>query len=169
MITTQRLLLIPLDYTQELNYLSDNGELESKLGLVFIPGKLPLELKKVIKAYILPLFIQEPANYLFFTNWIVIQKSSQFIVADLAFKGKPDCRGVSEIGYGTYEHYRNMGFMTEAIQGLINWAFAQGKLKVVTAETDKNNLASRRVLEKNGFEITERVDDQIYWEKIERL
>ena len=168
MITTSRLLLIPLDYIQEQNYLSDNGELERKLGLVFIPGKLPPELKKVIKGYILPLFIEEPSNYLFFTNWIVIQKSSQYIVADLAFKGKPDYRGVSEIGYGTYEHYRNMGFMTEAIEGLVNWAFAQGKLKVVTAETDKKNLASRRVLEKNGFEITGSFAGQLYWERIER-
>ena len=168
MITTPRLILIPLDYIQEQNYLSDNGELESKLGLEFIPGKLPPELKKVIKSFILPLFIEEPENYLFFTNWIVIQKSSQYIVADLAFKGKPDYRGVSEIGYGTYELYRNMGFMTEAIEGLVNWAFEQGKLKVVTAETDKKNLASRRVLEKNGFEITDSIADQLYWEKTER-
>lgn len=167
MISTSRLNLIPLSHAQEQDYLHDDGRLEKGLGLNFVPGKLPPELKHTIRGFILPLFIEQPANYLFFTNWIAVEKCSLFIVADLAFKGQPDYRGISEIGYGTYALYRNRGFMTEAVYALTNWAFNERVLKTITAETDINNLASIRVLEKNGFMITQTTAGQVFWRKQE--
>ncbi len=42
--------------------------------------------------------------------------------------------------------------MTEAVAGIVDWAANQG-IKRVDAIVSWNNLASQRVLEKNGFEI----------------
>lgn len=37
--------------------------------------------------------------------------------------------------------------MTEAVQGMIRWAFAQQDVDFVEAETDPDNRASQRILE----------------------
>ena len=41
--------------------------------------------------------------------------------------------------------------MTEILSGLIKWAKAQQLVKAILASTDKVNIASSRVLEKNNF------------------
>ena len=43
------------------------------------------------------------------------------------------------------------GFMTEALSGIIEWAKTQLEIKSIVASTDKTNIASFRVLEKNIF------------------
>lgn len=163
MITTRRLTLIPLNMGQESDYFDDDGKLELGLGLIYVPRKLPPELKAVIQRFIIPLFIEQPENYLFFTSWIAVECHSSLIVADLAFKGTPDYKGATEVGYGTYSVYRNKGYMTEALQGLSHWAFSRTELAEITAETDKTNIASKRVLEKNGFKLAGGTADQLYW------
>ena len=56
-----------------------------------------------------------------------------------------------EIGYGILPSYEGNGYMTEAAQGMIRWAFAQQDVDFVEAETDPDNRASQRILEKCGF------------------
>ena len=41
--------------------------------------------------------------------------------------------------------------MTEAVQAMIRWAFAQQDVDFVEAEADPDNRASQRILEKCGF------------------
>jgi RimJ/RimL family protein N-acetyltransferase len=85
------------------------------------------------------------------------------MVGDLCFRGNPDERGSIEIGYGTYEDFRGKGYMTEAVGGLITWAKMQSAVKSVTAETDKTNLASMVILQKNGFVKSGESDDFFHW------
>lgn len=56
-----------------------------------------------------------------------------------------------EMGYGILPSYEGNGYMTEAVQGMIRWAFAQQDVDFVEAETDPDNRASQRILEKCGF------------------
>ena len=56
-----------------------------------------------------------------------------------------------EIGYGILLSYEGNGYMTEAVQGMIRWAFAQQDVDFVEAEADPDNRASQRILEKCGF------------------
>ncbi len=44
------------------------------------------------------------------TFWIVVEKSSSVIVAELGFKGKPDKQGNIEIGYGSMPSHRGQGY-----------------------------------------------------------
>jgi RimJ/RimL family protein N-acetyltransferase len=48
------------------------------------------------------------------------------------------------------QEYQNNGYCSEAVAGLVEWAFSQG-VEGVTAETLPELGASIRVLEKNGF------------------
>ncbi len=162
MIRTSRLMLLPLTYAQEMLYLEDNGLLEKDLGLHFTVPKLPAELKQVISRFILPLFLQQPENAFFFTSWIAVDLDLRTIVADLAFKGKPE-GGSVEVGYGTYEGYKRKGYMTEALNGLVGWACQQPEILEVTAETARFNTSSIRVLQKSGFELINNTPEYFYW------
>jgi RimJ/RimL family protein N-acetyltransferase len=56
------------------------------------------------------------------------------------------------IGYILARAYWGKGFMTEATQAMIEWAFQQPTIYRVYATTDMENVASRRVLEKVGMQ-----------------
>ena len=71
-------------------------------------------------------------------------------IGDLSFKGLgPD--GAVEIGYGISEVYQGNGFAAEAVDAAVKWALRQPGIRCVEAETDPDNRASQRVLEKCGF------------------
>nr|WP_295939957.1 GNAT family N-acetyltransferase [uncultured Alistipes sp.] len=56
-----------------------------------------------------------------------------------------------EIGYGLEKQYENRGYMTEAVRALCSWVQQQPGILHITAETDADNPASQRILEKAGF------------------
>ena len=85
------------------------------------------------------------------------------MVGDLCFVGEPNEEGKVEIGYGTYENFWGMGFMTEAVGGMIDWAKKQLNVKSILASTDKNNPASFAVLQKNKFEKSGENDQLFHW------
>lgn len=81
--------------------------------------------------------------------WMIETKDGKH-VGDLSFKGlQPD--GSAEIGYGIDTAHRNRGCATEAVKAAALWALRQPGCARVEAETEPDNRASRRVLEKCGF------------------
>lgn len=62
--------------------------------------------------------------------------------------------GEPELGYWIGEPYWNAGFATEAVRAVIDYAFAQAGLEAVTSRCRVVNGASRRVIEKCGFQWT---------------
>lgn len=75
----------------------------------------------------------------------------ELVVGMLSFKSPPDAAGVVEIGYGIAASYRRRGFVTEAVDLLVQEGFTQPETKTILAYTDLANVASCRVLEKNQF------------------
>lgn len=73
------------------------------------------------------------------------------------FHGPPDENGEIEIGYAMLPSFREQGMATEAVSGLVNWAFEHAEVQSVRARTYPHLYASCRVLEKTGFEELERV------------
>jgi RimJ/RimL family protein N-acetyltransferase len=69
------------------------------------------------------------------------------------FKGKPSGEGMVEIGYSVMPDYQGLGFASEAVAGLIGWAFSHPEVLLVIAETLPALGASIRVLENNGFHL----------------
>ena len=57
----------------------------------------------------------------------------------------------AEIGYELLPQYQGMGLMQEALNAIINYSFTDVGLNVLTAWTHKENAASSRLLERNGF------------------
>lgn len=88
---------------------------------------------------------------LWYTPWKLSLKKSGETAGYLSFKG-PQEKGAVEIGYGMLPEYEGQGYMTEAVGAAVDWAFSQEDVYTVYAETDADNAASARVLEKQSFE-----------------
>jgi RimJ/RimL family protein N-acetyltransferase len=69
--------------------------------------------------------------------------------------------GVLQIGYGVAPNAAGRGHATAAIAEMLIWAKADARVSGVYAETHIANVASQRVLARNGFfQIGQRLDDQ---------
>jgi RimJ/RimL family protein N-acetyltransferase len=73
------------------------------------------------------------------------------LIGDGGFKGPPGEVGTVEIGYSLLQPYRSRGYTTEAVKALVSWAFQHPQVTWVVAEAQLGNIASIRVLQKDGF------------------
>ena len=137
MISTARLIIKPLTLSQLKKYILADGSLEEELQSIYIPREISPELRDALEHTILPNMIEND-NYLYYTLWTIIAKDSNHIIGDLCFIGEPNQEGEIEIGYGTYELFREKGYMKEAIGGMIEWAAKQDQVKSIIAHTLKS-------------------------------
>ena len=93
--------------------------------------------------------LEHPDQWEWYAIWMIELKDGTHI-GELCFKGL-SADGIAEIGYGISEEYQNNGYATEAVKAILEWAFSHLEVNVVEAETDPENIASKRVLEKCGF------------------
>lgn len=69
---------------------------------------------------------------------------------------------IFEIGYFIARPYWNKGIATKAVKDMCGFGFKKLKLKRIWANTQSNNPASSRVLEKAGFKFEGRKRKSIY-------
>ena len=93
--------------------------------------------------------LEHPDQWEWYAIWMIELKDGAHI-GELCFKGL-SADGVAEIGYGISEEYQNNGYATEAVMAVLEWAFSHPEVAAIEAETDPENIASKRVLEKCGF------------------
>ncbi len=163
MIETDRLILKPLTYGQLVKYTKCDNSLEEELNLNETSRTISPELKEAFEQTILPNVADKTKNYLYSTLWTAISKVENKMIGDLCMVGEPNSDGEIEIGYGTYEEFQGKGFMTEIVGGIIEWIKTQEKVKSITASTDKTNIASFKVLEKNNFILFGESDSLFNW------
>lgn len=163
MIETERLIMLPLTYEQLLKYIKADNSLETELGLHKTSRTISPELQEALEQTILPNVADTTKNYLFSALWAAISKTDNQMVGDLCIVGEPNAAGEIEIGYGTGEAFRNKGFMTEAVSGIIQWAFNQPNVRSIVASTEKTNIASYTVLVKNNFTLDKETDALFKW------
>lgn len=82
-------------------------------------------------------------------GWMVTFEGK--VIGDCGTHGPADKDGTIEIGYGLASSYRSRGFGTELVGAISAWLLGQPEVRVVLASTLADNVASRRVLEKNHF------------------
>ena len=99
-----------------------------------------------------------PEQWEWYAIWMIELKDGTHI-GELCFKGV-DESGSTEIGYGIAENYQNCGYATEAVCAVVDRALKQNAINCVTAEVDGDNIASVRVLEKSGFELTGKIGEE---------
>ena len=69
-----------------------------------------------------------------------------------------------EIGYAIATEYQKNGYISEIIIPFVNWIKNNLRLEKIYGIVKKGNIASWKILEKNGFELIEEVVNKNYFE-----
>lgn len=155
--------ILPLTLKQLEKYLANDFSLEKELCLEQISRSLSADLKDALETSIIPAVEASADDCFFSTLWTIIDRDKNAMVGDLCFYGPPNVDGETELGYGTYESFRNKGYMTEAVRLLISQANKRDELRCIKASTLNSNPASGAVLIKNGFVVAGKQDEFIHW------
>ncbi len=102
--------------------------------------------------------LEHPDQWDWYAMWI-IENEDGIHIGDLCFKGYEYGKN-PEIGYGINDEFQGRGYATEATKLALEWAFSQSGVMAVEAETDPDNIASQKVLEKCGFNATGTIGEE---------
>lgn len=164
MIETDRLTILPLTLSQLQLHIADRYQLEAEMGILRGHRQVVEPLLSILTHFTIPRLQDPSLDPLYHTLWVAIDRQKNQFVAEAKFKGEPDETGSVEIGYGTYPALHRQGYMSEMVGGLVKWASQQPGVQRIVADTDVENVASQKVLMKNGFQLFDRVEDMLWWE-----
>jgi RimJ/RimL family protein N-acetyltransferase len=85
--------------------------------------------------------------------YLFVDPRERALVGCGGFRSAPDAQGVVEVGCEIAPACRGHGFASEAIQGLIRYAFTRPQVVAVDARTAPERGACARVLEKSGMRL----------------
>ncbi|MGD9910544.1 MAG: GNAT family N-acetyltransferase [Candidatus Izemoplasmatales bacterium] len=162
MIKTPRLDIFPLTW-KELEYITTNISLFEKNTSYFYDGEtLSNELISIFSSSIEKVrSYPKLADY--HTFWMIILRKTNTVIGSICFKGELSEDLSLEIGYGLGLHYRNHGYMSEAISSFTQYGFDFLGAKTINAQTLKDNIASIRVLQKNDFKLVKQTKKYNYF------
>ena len=143
-IRTERLTIIPMTENEMTDLINRYKECVPALSVAY------QEMLDSCVAY--------PEQYAWYCTWKILLTDNQEQVGNACFKGFNN--GSPEIGYGINDEYCGMGYATEAVTALCEWALSMPKVVSVEAETESNNESSKRVLLKTGFVPTGETGDE---------
>ena len=84
-------------------------------------------------------------------NWAVTEKGNNKCIGIMGFYRTQPENYRTELGYMISPEHHNKGYVTEAVRTLLDYAFNQLNFHSIEAVIDPENIASERVLQKNGF------------------
>lgn len=149
-LETKRLTIVPLNLDQFKLLLNGTDKMEKSLGLNNSNEHLDGH-TQVAMEWLYEEAKKHKKKYLWYTNWQITLKQCNLSIGSACFMGCPDDSGTVEIGYGINEKYRCNGYMTEAVNAICKWALSLQNISRIIAETEKDNIASQKVLQKCGF------------------
>lgn len=73
------------------------------------------------------------------------------LIGDVGFYLEPGPEDKGDLGFQFHPDYHGKGYATEAIEGLLKYAFSSLTLQRITSHCDARNFASVRLLERLGM------------------
>jgi RimJ/RimL family protein N-acetyltransferase len=137
---TLRLTLLPVSPLMQMAMQSSPAAFASLLG-VTLPRGWP-QFPEAFHGE-----VQHPDPW---TGYVFMQRDAFQLVGNGGFVAPPDAAGAVEIGYEIAPALRNLGYATEAAQGLLSIAFGSGAVSVVAHSLPSPN-ASNAVMQKLGM------------------
>jgi [ribosomal protein S5]-alanine N-acetyltransferase len=165
-IQTERLRLIPLSREQLVCSLENLPELEDSLGMTVSKPVLTERMRQAIYRKIDMMDTVDERLHPWYTYWLIVIDENQCGAGLVGFQGVPDDDGQIDITFIMDPTYQHHGYTTEAARALVAWAFEEPSCKFVVARgVQKDNPASRRILEKLGMSVYEETEDSLSWRK----
>ncbi|WP_339839659.1 GNAT family N-acetyltransferase [uncultured Flavobacterium sp.] len=84
-------------------------------------------------------------------NWAVTEKDNDKCIGIMGFFRTQPENYRTELGYMILPEHHNKGYVTEAVKTILNYAFNELDFNSIKATIDPENIASEKVLQKNGF------------------
>ncbi|WP_028782653.1 GNAT family N-acetyltransferase [Thalassobacillus devorans] len=103
---------------------------------------------------------QEPG----FGPWYITMRFSPVLIGDVGFNPVSNHEGQREISYSVVAAEQGKGYAQEAVSALTAWAFNQ-HISLITAQCDRYNTPSLRVLKKCGFRLHGKEGDILLFKK----
>jgi len=100
--------------------------------------------------------------------WLILHRTEETLIGEVSFRESPDGTGTVELGYGVVPAYQGHGYATEAVGAVLGWALRQPSVARVVACCLRDNMASRRVLEKLGLRQVGMDGVLLVWERRRR-
>jgi ribosomal-protein-alanine N-acetyltransferase len=149
--TTDRLRLVAGTEVLAAAEIEDKAEF-AKLLEALVPETWPPDNLRDVSGYLYALYKEHP-EWEGWLTWYAVRIDNDYpiLCGSVGFKGPPDERGMVEIGYSVVSEFEGQGLATEMVAGMVRWAKQQPQVKQIVAETNIDNEASIRVLERNGF------------------
>lgn len=96
-------------------------------------------------------------------RWGIVLKSNERLIGTLGFKKVEHQHFRADIGYELDPECWNKGIMTEAVKVVTDFGFEKMNLHSIEANITPDHFASRRVLEKLGFEQEAHFKENYYY------
>ena len=144
-IETERLLLRRVAATDVNEIMELRGNPET---MKFVPRPLVTTTEEAMAHFNL---IDEKIEANVGINWAITLKGNPKLIGIIGhYRIQPE-NYRSEIGYMILPEYNGKGIVTEAVKALLIYGFYDMQLHSIEAVIDPKNVASERVLQKNGF------------------
>lgn len=164
-LETDRLEIIPLNADQ-LRLVTDNMiQFEQSMDCQYCGEAMEGIILRIFKGQI-EAVLKNCQDYLWHTFWLFKLKHEEKFIGSACFKNSPKAHGEVEIGYGINQKFGNFGYTTEAVNAMCEWALKQPMVTKITAETDKENIPSQRVLQKCNMKMFKETEKHYWYELI---
>ena len=158
---TERLVLFPYTAENLALFNADLAAFEETFGVRYRGEELDYLLQGFLKKLEREI-AEDPENYLFFTEFLIVLKETDCVIGSVDFKYVPR-EGVTEVGYGLNPAYEGRGYMTEALTAFLALGKSLG-IRTVLADTRPDNVRSQNVLKRCGFRFLQE-EGNLWWER----
>jgi [ribosomal protein S5]-alanine N-acetyltransferase len=166
-LETERLRLIPLDLEHLLLLKESRNLLEQRLGLqpsrMEFEATIQVEINEALDFWISQVR-QHPHTFAWYTNWEIILKSMNQSIGGIGLANISHAPEQVLVGYGLDLKFRSRGYLSESLGALVKWVFSHPEKERMIAETPRDNIASQKVLRKNGFTKVKEREATFLWE-----
>lgn len=141
-ISTEKLLLKPVELSdlQNLHNLRTNPQVAKYIGRDI--NKSPEETRQFIEMV--------KKNKFYFTIKTIDQNE---FVGTITLWNIDRSKKYAELGYELLPQFQGKGLMSEAVEALLKYAFDEMGIEAIEAYTHRENVASKKLLERRGFKL----------------
>lgn len=143
---TDRLWFRPFQYEDLADFYAMASDVEN-MQFIF-PAQEDLER---VEELMVSAFMQKPLGV-----WAIVDKQTQQCIGAIRLEHISPAGKSAELGYFLHRAYWRKGLMTEAVESLVALARFGLGMEKLTIITHAENIASQRVAEKTGFQVSRR-------------
>lgn len=95
-------------------------------------------------------------------DWGIVHKAEKKFIGTCGYVGWSMTHSRAEMGYALSRKYWNQGYMSEAVNAMMEFGFREMHLNRIEAKCQVNNIASARVMEKVGMQLEGILRQQLF-------